>query len=316
MSGEMQFADYVVSYALQSLSRELRRVSESGGDLQCTDEKAVRVTAERLLSIWQMMQWSVGKLQYQRAQADLRDLASLCHQPSIESQAATRLLEKADDKSRKLLTALVGRLPVAPTVDFSRDRLSALLQSESARWRDYSLLRQISESDLIEHGMLRAFKKGMELNLKLDRIADAEDGPSVKRLSRAGRWARHTVNQLELIRPALSESGRTRRWHLNRLAAKLEDQMALECFVRTVESLELKPKDWRRLRPLVQRQRQRLDKQRRKLTVGAFAGGVKGYRLDAEAAVKLLGLKEITLLPVDGSGSDRRNLHGLGENRR
>jgi hypothetical protein len=305
-----------VSYALHSLSRELRRVSELGGDLQCTDEKALQVTAERLLSIWQMMQWSVGKLQYQRAQSDLRDLVALCQGKSIAAQAAERLLERADGRSRKLLTSLVSRLPIEPTVDFSRDRLGSLLQSESARWREYSLLRQISESDLIEHGMLRAFKKGMELNLKLDRISDAEDGaadPSVKRLSRAGRWVRHSVNQLELIRPALSESGRTRRWHLNRLGAKLEEQMALECFVRAAGSLKLKPKELQRLRPLAQGQRQRLDKQRKKLTVGAFAGGAKGYRQEVEAAVKLLGLKEITLLPVDGAGIDRRSIHGRAD---
>ena len=159
--------------------------------------------------------------------------------------------------------------------------------------------------------MLRAFQKSMELNLKLDRIVDAEAGPSVKRLSRAGRWVRHSVNQLELIRPALSESARTRRWHLNRLGAKLDEQMALESFVRASGSLELKAKELRRLQPLVEKQRQRLDKQRRKLTVGAFAGGVQGYRQDVETAVKLLGLKEITLLPVDGVGSDRRSLPGL-----
>jgi len=326
----MQFADYIVSYALQSLSRSLLKVGEHKTDLQCSDEKTLLLTAERLLSLWQMLQWSVGKLQFKRAQADLRAVIRLCAHNSAKIRAAQRLLERADPKSQKLIADLLPYLSEGSTLESNRDRLSRLFQEESARWREYGLLRQINEVDLIEHGMLRAFGKGLELNRKLDRIlsepketeskrteskkTDSADGEqtraSVKRLLRAGRWVHHSVNHLELIRPALSEAGRTRRWHLNRLGAKLEDQWALERFARSVGELGVKPKASIRLDKLIQSQRQRLDKQRRKLTVGAFAGGSNEFRREIEAAVKQLGLKEISLLPLNGlSGGQNAGEH-------
>lgn len=324
MYGRMQFADFVVSWALQTLSRSLQKVSDAGRSehltgpgiagptgLRVSDEKSLVLAAERVFSLWQMAQWSVGKLEFKRAQADLSQIIELASpESSPEQRAAERLLERADPKAARLLTEIIETLS-SPAEDhlIVRDRLSELLQAESSRWRDYGLLRQVDEENLIEHGMLRAFDKAHDLTTRLNDISsDTGKRASAKRLQRTGRWVHHSVNHLELLRPALSDSGRTRRWHLNRLAAKLDEQWALEKLARTTLVMALKPKASVRLEKLIAPQRKRLEKQRQKLSLGAFAGGSAAYRREVAEAVTQLGLEAITLLPLDGMGKIEKEI--------
>ncbi len=324
MYGRMQFADFVVSWALQDLSRSLQKVGDAGRSEQLTgpgmigptglrlsDEKALVLAAERLLSLWQMAQWSVGKLEFERAQTDLSQIIELASPESTPEQlAAERLRERADPKAARLLTEIIETLS-SPAADHQivRDRLSELLQAESGRWRDYALLRQIDAQDLIEHGMLRAFDKARDLTVRLNDISsDTGRRASAKRLRRTGRWVHHAVNHLELLRPALSESGRARRWHLNRLAAKLDEQWALEKLARTTVVMALKPKASARLEKPIAAQRRRLEKQRQKLALGAFAGSSAAYRREVSEAVTQLGLEAITLLPLGGVGKSEKEI--------
>ncbi len=314
MYGRMQFADFVVSWALQSLSRSLQQVAGQGENgslpLRPCERKTLMLTAERVFSLWQMVQWSVARLEFKRAQADLQAIVKLCATDRVpEKLAAERLLDRASPKAARLLADIVAGLtpPSGQIQGRVREQLNELLQAESERWRSYAPLRQIEESVLVEHGMLRAFRKAETLSGRLERIAQGpeERPPSAKRLLRAGRWAHHTVNHLELIRPALSDAGRTRRWHLTRLAAKLDEQWALEKLSRATLLMDLKPKASVRLDRLIRQERARLDKQRRKLASGAFAGGVEAYRKEVTAAVAQLGLEAITLLPVDGAANGK-----------
>ena len=310
MYGRMQFADFVVSWALQALSRSLQKVSDANrpegaatdAGLKPSDLKALTRTAEQIFSLWQMMQWSVGKVEFKRAQADLKQIIELTAGDRLpERLAAERLLERAEGKAVRLLEDIAAMVvEVDAEGPLIRDRLGELLQAESSRWREYTLLRQIEENALIEHGMLRAFEKALDLTGRLNEIG-SETGhtASAKRLLRTGRWVHHTVNHLELLRPALSETGRTRRWHLNRLAAKLDEQWALEKLARTAVVMELRPKASARLGKLLGTQRKRLETQRRKLSLGAFAGGTEAYRKEVTAAVAELRLEQVTLLPMD-----------------
>jgi len=307
----MQFADYVVAWALQSLSRSLQKVGGRSApapvELRCSDHKALALTAERIFSLWQMARWSVSRIEFKRAQADLTTIVDLCSADrSPERRAAERLIERADPKARQLLEDIIESLaapsPGRDAQSHVRGQLNDLLQAESVRWRTYTPLRIIDQSELIEHGMLRAFEKTRSLSDRLDEIAANRDGKiSAKRLARTGRWAHHCVNHLELLRPALSEAGRTRRWHLTRLAHKLDEQLALERLSRALLLMDLKPKASVRLNRLITEERTRLDKQRRKLTIGAFAGGSAAYRDEVTDAVAQLGLEAITLLPLDGA---------------
>jgi hypothetical protein len=297
--GRMQFADFVVSVALQSLSRGLLKLSETHGPLAPGDEKALLQMAERLLSLWQMVQWSIGKLQFERAQQDLKEIVAMCGRGrKPEVAAAERLLERAEGKVRRTVGDMVAELSGPALSEVSRERLGVLLQAESHRWRETLSLRSIDQLDLVDHGILRAFTKGRQLSAKLDGMSGKT--ASAKRLMRTGRWVRHSVNHLELLRPALSESGRTRRWHMNRLSTKLEEQWSLERFARAARQSTQRPKAAARLAALIEAERKRLDKQRGKLAIGAFAGGDTAFRGEVVDAVAQLGLETITLLPVDG----------------
>lgn len=305
MYGRMQFADFVVSAALQSLSRSLLKVGEHHGALTLSEAKNLAHTAEQVLSLWQMAQWSIGKVQFEQARTDLQEMVALCSEDrQPELAAAESLLERADTRAARWLEDIIAALQAVRPREDHRERLDALLQAESGRWRSFVPLRAISEADLIEHGMLRAFEKGAALSAKLDRsaAADGDRRASARRLARTRRWIGHSVNHLELLRPGLSESGRTRRWHLNRLVAKLEDQWGLERLARTALVMDLKPKASVRLQGLIGDERRRLDKQRQKLSLGAFAGGGGAYREEIGDAVARLGLDTITLLPLDGTG--------------
>jgi hypothetical protein len=294
----MTFADYLVSAALKDLSRALVKLAESP---QALDDRQLHALADRLLSFWQMVQWSVGKVHFTRARDDLDELLTLTSGRSRpELQAAERLLELAEGRTRRTLGDIIVNLADPRPPQASRARINALLQAESKRWRELPGLRGIPDGDLLEHGMLRAFDKAANLTGKLDAAGRKGSGRlSAKRLQRTHRWTRHAVNHLELLRPALSESGRTRRWHLDRLAGKLNEQWALERFARLAVVVDLKPKASSRFDALIRAERRKLAKQRAKLATGAFLGGSKAYRSEVTSAVEGLHLDCITLLPLE-----------------
>lgn len=328
MNARMQFSDYIVSCALQLLNRCLLKVQDgplaahsataaisddlSGVEIG-NDLKMLAGNAEKLLSMWQLVQWSVGKLQYRQSQKRLQEILGLVAstaQPEI--RGADQLLQLGDEKACKAIAKAVQVLAVGDTQprfsQASYDRLNRLLQEESASWRDYGPLRQIPDSEIIEYGMGRAYAKGRELLVALDGAGRESRPPSLKRLRRAQRWVCHTLNHLELLRPALSESGKARRWHLERLSSKIDAQLELECFSRAVAAMSLKVKTQQRLADLAEQRRKRINKQRHKLRIGAYTSTPETFVAEVQSAVAELGLQTITLLQTqtkkDGLSGD------------
>jgi len=321
VKNRMQFSDYIVSYALQMLNGCLLRLHDGPLSMHSAtaavrddpseveigkDLKLIAGNAEKLLSLWQLVQWSVGKLQYRQAQKRLQEILGLVAPAAqLESRGAAQLLQIGDEKACRAVAKAMQVLAVGETQRrFSRgsyDRLNSLLQEESASWRDYAALRQIPDAQIIDHGAGRAYARGQTLLAAFAVAATgaAERGgrpPGLKRLRRAQRWVRHTLNHLELLRPALSESGKARRWHLERLSLKLDAQLELECFSRAVEAMSLKVKTQKRLADVVEQRRKRINKQRHKLCLGAYASTAETFVTEVESAVAELGLQTITLL--------------------
>ncbi len=297
----MQFADYVVGFALQTLNRCLVKISSREG-VSCNDERLLREHVARLQSLWQLMQVSVGKLSYSHAAARLREAQKLLPGPALKARAAEQLLDYADDKTRPLLEQLWLRdLAPAATMPLEHaERLGCLLQEESAAWRERATLREISSAELLEHGIGRAYAKAERLSRKLAGAeTDDRAPPGPRRLRRLHRWVGHVSNHMELLRPALDEEARTCRWHFSRLETKLEQQLALELLARALVEFDLKAKAQGRLVRLIGNQRRHLDRQRGKLTEGAFATTRAEYVRSAALAIEQLGLDEITLLPLE-----------------
>jgi len=271
-----------------------------------TDAKALFQTAQQLRSLWQIVGQSVTEKELRQARTDLKEIVALCSSERIpELDAARRLLEKAEGKSAKHLADIIAQLadgvigtsPLRP----SQGRLGTLLQAESRRWRENGDLRRIEETELIEGGMVRVFRTA-----KL-RVSDLcppsgksrNTSPTPKQFRRAGRWVSHCAHHLELLRPALSDSGRVRLWHVNRLVAKLDEQSSLERLARTAVAVDLKPKASVRIGKLITSERVRLAKQQKKLSQGVFEGGVKAYRRELTTAVAQLGLEFVALPPLE-----------------
>lgn len=297
----MQFADYLVSYALQTLNRCLLKVADEQ-PLKGKDERVFLDQIAHLQSVWQMLQWSVGKVVHQQAADRLREITALVRAPSPELQAAATLLEFSHDKLQSTLLAVAAqaKLDSLGAWPARRERLSTLLQQESACWRDYQPLRQVPDEELVVHGMGRAYLKARRLSLRLDAVGGADQSaPGPKRLARTQRWVGHTANHLDLIRSALDEPARVQRWHLRRLHNKVEQQLGLELFARRAVEHPMKAKTRLRFDTLVTKQRRHLDKQRRKLTAGAFGLSSRAYNEQSARCLDKLGLQEITLLPLE-----------------
>lgn len=308
MYGRMQFADYIVSYALQANTDCLQRLAlaeKNDGDAPATgmfsakDVRQLRRNTERLLSLWQMMHWSVGKAPYRSGVERLRETQRLLPVGKrwVE-RAAQQLLAKVDDSQLATAVELACKGVVelqAPSVTADGDRLSCLYQDESECWRDYALLRKVQDYDLIEHGIGRAYGKSRRLGERL-----LEQPHNSKRLQRAHRWVRHSINHLELLRPALSQSNKTRGWFLDRLGANLEKQLDVMRFRSHAGALKLKPKVISRVERLAEVRCRRLAGQTAKLVAGAFQDSDEEFIRAIAGDVKKLGLQEIVLLPVEG----------------
>jgi hypothetical protein len=116
---------------------------------------------------------------------------------------------------------------------------------------------------------------------------------------------RHSINHLELLRPALSQTNKARTWFLDRLGANLEKQIGVLRFSSQLGmlkgSLKLKPKTASRLDLLVHNRCRRLAGQRAKLLAGAFQDKDEVFISAVASDVKKLGLQEIVLLPTEAS---------------
>lgn len=303
MYGRMQFADYIVSYALQVNTDCLQRLTVAEAThrdvLEAKDARQLRANTERLLSVWQMMHWSVGKAPYR---CGIERLAAAERLLPVGTRwidgAAQQLLAKVDDPKlvRAVELARVGVLDLqGPAVAVDLDALSCLFQAESECWRDYALLRKVQDYDLIEHGIGRAYSKSRRLGERL-----IQQPHNHKRLHRTHRWVRHCINHLELLRPAMSQTNKARAWFLDRLGANLEKQIDVMRFRAHAGALKLKPKVVARLDRLVDDRCRRLSEQTAKLVAGAFQDSDEAFIRIVAEDVKKLGLQEIVLLPVDG----------------
>lgn len=303
MYGRMQFADYIVGYALQANTDCLQRLLD-GAELSGKDIRQLRRNSERLQALWQMMHWSVGKAPYRAGIHRLEEVQQLLPLGARWiDRAAAQLLAKVDDQKTTdaVEAARQGVLdlqtspldPAGGVLDL--DRLNCLFQDESECWRDYALLRKVQDYDLIEHGVGRAYGKSRRLGERL-----LEQPHNSKRLRRTDRWVRHSINHLELLRPALSQSNKARAWFLDRLGANLEKQLSVMQFCASARSLKLKPKVRARVERLAENRCRRLAGQTAKLVAGAFQDSDEAFIRAVADDVKKLGLQEIVLLPVDG----------------
>ena len=305
--GRMQLADYLVSTALQINNDCLQHLSRVEGELTRQELRLVMTSAEQLSSFWQMLHWSVGRTPYRDAVRRLQ--LAQAFQPALDSpfgNPARQLRKKSGGAktgrairraSDLLIRQLVGQRPDPGQVE----RLARVFQDESACWRDYSQLRQISDDDLIVNGIVRAYARGRRYGVRL--IADKGRGDGVsdkpRKLKRAIAWVRHSVNHLALLRPALSDANVKRLWYLQKLDLNLVKQLELDAFLIGVSKLEIKAKARRRIEQAATEYQLRIMKQRKKLFGCCYGAKKREFLNSIREDVHNLGLQEVILLPTD-----------------
>lgn len=312
MYGRMQFADFVVSHALQLNTQCLHALAnhalandapmQAGPDEPLSDDDllTIRADVERLASLWQMMHWSIGKSAYLEGRRRTDRALALVPQGSAWVERASRQIAgKSDNERKQRSLALVAEqvaATVAPAISVDWAELGQIFQDESECWRGDSALRKVQDSDLIEHGITRAYEKSRRLC-----EAYAQRPTSRKRLARVQRWLRHCGNHMELLQPALADSSKAHVWYLERLQANVEKQFLVQRFVdvafRDGGVLPDKPKACGRVQRMAQARTERLQSRSIKLMVGAFEPSAEDFSRAVGGAVRELALREIVLLP-------------------
>lgn len=298
----MRFADFVASRALQITSDCLRLLSGTAfedGVLTAGAVANLSRSVDRLESLWQLVQWSVGKADYRRAMARLRELDQVLQLGNGRFDAtASQLLAKTDDeKVRRAVDrarrTMSGSRGVGEMIDPSA--LNRLFQEESAVWRAQASDRGVRDADLVDYGIGRAFNKSRRALARL-----AAKPESLKRLRRAQRWVGHIAHHLELLRPGLSEANEARAWFIGRLDANLARRLDLARFAAVAKTLPMKERQRKRLWRLTRRLDRRLIEQSGKLVNGGYRGGPRKTLRAIAVDVERLGLDDIALLPVAG----------------
>ena len=306
MYGRMQFADFVVSHALQLNSRCLQALAGGGKTLSAKQLRNIRADLQRLASLWQMMHFSIGKPAYKEARRRVdRALALVPEGRGWVDRAARQIASKTDDEQRLRAVAMVTEQVVAGLPKSRKAHwveLDDLIQEESRCWRDDLALREVQDGDLIEHGITRAYEKSRRWSQ-----ACSERPDSAKRQRRMRRWMLHTVNHLELLQPALSDSSKANFWYLERLQANVEKQWLVQRFMDAADALadsgNDKPKARARVRKLADARIERLRVRSDKLAGPAFELGKKDFSRAVGRAVRKLALEEIVLLPLPAQAS-------------
>lgn len=305
MYGRMQFADFVVSQALQLNTECLRTLAETGdGPLADKDLRRIRADVQRLASLWQMMHWSVGKSTYlQGRQRTDRALKLLPEGSAWVDRAVRQIGGKSDDQRRLRALAAVAEqvtTAVGSPVLVDDSELARIFQEESECWRDDPAFHQVQDSDLLDHGVVRAYEKSRRLCAALAARPDSR-----KRLRRARRWLRHCANHVELLQPGLSDTSKGHVWYLERLQANIEKQFVVERFVALVDKScadgsVAAGKALGRVRKMAAARTERLQSRSNKLMVGAFEPSMEEFSRAVGVAVRKLALQEIVLLPLPG----------------
>ncbi len=307
MYGRMQLADYLVSNSLQINNDCLQRLSGLEDELTGQDLRLLTMSTQQLLSYWQMLHWSVGRVPYRDAVKRLQ-LAGR-YLPVLDnpfSRTAVELLKKTSGaKTRRTICrtrdVLLGQMAQVRLDPDRVERLARVFQDESTCWRDYSLLRQISDDDLIVNGIVRAYVQGRRRCVHLVADKGAKDGVwnKPRKLKRGLAWVRHSVNHLELLRPSLSDVNKTRLWYLQKIGMNLIKQCELDEFMSAAAKLEMKAKSRRRITRIAAERKQRILKQRQKLFARCYGAKKREFLNSIREDVNTLGLQQVVLLPID-----------------
>jgi hypothetical protein len=115
------------------------------------------------------------------------------------------------------------------------------------------------------------------------------------------RWARLNLSQLEIIKPALCDRNRARKWYLGRLTNFLEEYESLATLEHLLQE-QVQFQDARdRIQSLFDQKLDRYQQRLLKLYPYIYSQKVEEYLVTVKADIKNLGLHNVIMLPVINS---------------
>jgi hypothetical protein len=239
----VQLADYVVTYSLQLNNRCLRYLADCdvrGGqeigvevdtirpDVSVYAESLLTRDSRRLASMWDLLRPAIGA-DFASHIERIEHTAKVLTGGPAQNRLALRLASIAAEEAQAQALVKVVRSRVAnETEQLTWDALNELYLQDSEQWRRIHRLAPIDDDTLIRR-IVRSYRKGYRCRRE---YAEQEAGRLQNRWlgKHAGdwlEWAQHTVHQLELLRPRLSDKGKAQLWYLEKLADTLRTRVGL-----------------------------------------------------------------------------------------
>ncbi|XOV83081.1 MAG: hypothetical protein ACFHXK_19795 [bacterium] len=325
----MRLADYVVSYSLQINNRCLRYLAEcdsrdgatlgpEGGDDLPSEghmvyaESLLTRDSRRLASMWSLMKpgWAQTGADVASHVKTLKKAASGLADGSSAHRLAMRLASVASEDHEAQAILTVARKLRAEKA-FSWDVLNELFAKDSYFWRESVEFRHLPDDELAQR-IARSYKKCY-------RLADRCFADTARLFPQCSRKLQRRVqlcaHQLELLRPGLSDKGKSQLWYLLKMSDTLRTRSGLQKLHREAQRAAAADKALSQqtleiVLHHIDRQIEKMDKRMIRLASDCFS--VKPKRLAGwvNEAVDNLGLRDVSLMQAAAQGGAGRALSG------
>lgn len=290
----MRFADYVVDYALQVNNQSLRALIGASDKLAPKVVHGLRVNVKRLRSAWQIVRHDVERKESKAAAKRLR----LIHKtlaPSRDHEVIVKTLGKlrskaSSGKTSSALERLAAEMGTVHAGAVDGNAVALGFQRESRCWRELDL-GGMSDWELIDRGIGGNIRAGR----RLGKAYAAGGGEAL--LHRWRKHAKHSLYQLEIVKPALGEANLARRWYLERLADGLGLHQDLCMVEAALAESSLAPKARQRIAGLIADRKLTLESRAMKLFSHLYADKPARIVEDLIADIERLALGDIVWLP-------------------
>ena len=320
----MRLADYVVSYSLQINNRCLRYLaecdardgnsllSEGGDDLHAEGhmvyaESLLTRDSRRLASMWSLMKpgWVDTSAEVVSHVKTLKKAASGLADGSSGHRLALRLAGVAsEDHEAQAILTIARKLRTENP--FGWDALNDLFAQDSLFWRESAEFRHLHD-DVLCQRVTRSYRKSYRL--ANDCFADTEK-LLPKQSDNLYRRVQVCAHQLELLRPGLSDKGKSQLWYLLKMSDTLRTRSGLlklhfEAQQAVAHDKTVEQQTLDIVLRHIDRQIEKMDKRMLRLASDCFSVKPKHIARWVEEAVEGLGLRDVSLMQTGQSGRDR-----------
>lgn len=319
MFGHMQFSDYLIDYSLQINTQCLRLLQDhalnqrhtphageqvldsSSGVLSLSRSASLLLNVRRSRSLWYLVRALVDRELFDAAQ-DRLGIAALALEslPAHHRMLKTvhKLLKKSMARGesaevRETLELALLKMTVAQQAENADPLLlSSIFQEESRVWREMDFPPDADET-VIQQGYGRVYRSARRSGR---RVIQNQDKPG-RLLQKWQRWTTLNLYQLDIIKPALREGNRARRWYLDRLSDFLSQYDTLSLLQERLKQALDTHTQGEKVQTLLEQRRARHLTRILKLYPYIYSQKVDNYVTEVRSDITQLALHNVIMLP-------------------